>query len=246
MSITHRAIDQPVSFTFDGASPSTRVEPVTVELAKKHVRYLTTNEDDLIGNMIASARMVSEEYTGRQWVNATWRLSLDRAPCHRTIELPRPPLAGDVVVTYDDVNGDPQTFDTSKYTVKPSFLSADAIDPYCRPGRIVLNPDESWPAVNGEEGCFRIERTCGYGETPDATPNALQSALYLLVAHYHRNRAEIMEAKTRGGFQQIPLGAETLLKPFKALVRHPFGDHHRDVFRHFYGDESRFFFGWGW
>jgi len=236
-----------VSFTLDDGSPAARVEPVTLDLAKQHVRYLTTNEDDLILNMISAARMIAEEYTGRQIINATWRLSLDRPPCHRTIELPRPPLAGDVVITYDDANGDPQTLDSSTYVVKDSFLSASAIDPYCRAGKIILNSGETWPMVNGEEGCFRIERTCGYGATPGDTPNALQSAIFLLVAHLHRNRSEIMEAKTRGGFQQIPLGAEATLKPFKTFVRHPFGDRH-EYFRHYlgYGDESRFFFGWGW
>jgi len=224
------AVDRPVAFTFSGSSPAERIEPVTLDYAKQHVRFLTTNEDQLIEGWIAAARALFEEYTGRQIIDATWEYALDHTPWRREIELPHTPLAGDVEVSYTDVDGNAQVFAASNYTVYPSFLGGSpqaSIDPYCGPGRLVLNKDCSWPAISCTDESFRIRRTCGYGNTAAETPPIIVSILCLLIAHLHRNRAEVYEAKTRGGAQELPQGAKVMMLPFKyrAQPREPF-EHH--------------------
>lgn len=214
----HRDIDVSdmlVSVTMDGGSPAARLEPVALATAKKQLRFGSSAEDDLIGGWISAARTIFEEESGRQAVDAVWEYGMNCAPWQVRIELPRPPLADVVEITYDDVNGDAQTMDPTTYIVEPSFLSADAIDPYCAPGRVKLAKGASWPATNGEPRSFRIRRTCGYGATIDAIPPLVQSMIYLLVAHFHRNRSEVFEAKTRGGDQVLPLGAQALMGAFK-------------------------------
>jgi uncharacterized phiE125 gp8 family phage protein len=220
-----------VSFTYDGGSPAARVEPVTLDMAKDHIRNLTTNDDDLLTAWIATARGMFEDEAGRQIINATREYALDAVPWHRSIELPYPPLAGDVVITYDDADGVEQTFDAGNYVVEPSFInesSPPAIDPHCRPGRVRLATGASWPTTSCEPGSLRIRRTCGYGATPSDVPGAVLAAIYLLIGHFYRNRSEVAEAKTRGGFEQIPLGAQSLINQFKwsALVTLPLGNHH--------------------
>jgi uncharacterized phiE125 gp8 family phage protein len=219
----HEPIDRPLSF-------STTVEPVDLDLVKAHLRVTSDYEDDLITGSMSAARAIFEELTGRQLINADWELALSAAPCWNQIELPRPPLSGNVVITYDDANGDPQTFDDTNYTVITSGLSigspaVQTFDSHCQRGRIVLAPGASWPATNGQPGSFRITRTCGYGASPEAIPALIRSCLYLLVSHFHRNRSEV-EGGVRQGFEVLPMGAQELMKGFAYRALPTLPDHH--------------------
>jgi hypothetical protein len=212
-----RGVDRPVTAPDQLA--------VSLALVRKHLRYLVTNEDDLITAWIGAATEFFQEQTGRQILNATWEWALDGVPACRTLELPRPPLGGDVSIAYDDVDGNLQVFDTDQYVVAPSFIlpggspaGDSTIDPYCGRGTITLATGASWPTVNSQSGSFRIRRTCGYGDGHDVVPSLVQSILFLLVAHFHRNRAEVFEGR-KTLVQQLPLGAEVLIKPFKYTAR---------------------------
>lgn len=204
-------IDRPVSFTMEG-SPETRVEPLNLALVRKHLKFSPTSEDLLLLGWIAAARAHFEEQTGRQSVDGIWEYALDDVPYEPCLELPRPPMAGDVSILYDDENGDEQTMDPDSYRVLPSFVSASAIDPYCSRGRIELVSGASWPTISTQARSLRIRRTCGYGASAEAMPALLQAALYLLVAHFHKFRSEVFEGQP---LQKLPLGAETILSAFK-------------------------------
>jgi uncharacterized phiE125 gp8 family phage protein len=194
-------------------------EPVSLEAAKQSLRFVSTEEDDLIEGLIATARAYFEEQTGRQLINGTWEYARDTVPTERTLELPRPPLYGSVEILYDDVDGVEQTFDEDKYTVTRSFVSSGAIDPYCAPGRIALVDGESWPVISGALDSFRVRRTCGYGSDPDQIPQIIKTSLCLLIGHFHRNRSEVQDASRSGGFDRLPLGADELIKVFKYTAR---------------------------
>ncbi len=206
-----QTVDRPVSFTMAG-SPEARVEPLDLALVRKHLRFAATSEDALLQGWIAAARTQFEEQTGRQAIDAIYEYALDEAPCARCIELPRPPMAGDVSILYTDANGDEQTMDTALYEVLPSFVSSSAIDPYCDRGRVELVSGASWPTTDGSPRSIRIRRTCGYGETATVMPPMVQTALYFLVAHFHKFRAEVFEGND---LQKVPLSAEALFYPFK-------------------------------
>lgn len=212
--------DRPVSFTFEASSPAQRVEPVTLEFTKAHLRFPSSAEDLLIAGAISAARAYFEEQTGRQTIDAVYEYALDATPASRVLELPRPPLADVVGVYYDDSTGTEQTLDPTMYRVLPSFLPplvaspADdnevAIDPYCACGRLELVSGASWPTTCGER-CLRVRRTCGYGDRVELMPPLIQSTLLLLIAHFHTNRLEVGAEQK----YQLPLGATTLLQGFK-------------------------------
>src|SRR6185436_20074779 len=96
-----RTHDRPIAWTLDTSSPAVRVEPITVALVQKHLRFGSSSESDLIGMYLATARTYFEEQASRQCIDAIWEYSLDAAPCQHRIELPRPPLVSVSSITYD-------------------------------------------------------------------------------------------------------------------------------------------------
>ncbi len=210
-----RTDDRPISYTMNGASPAERIEPITLDWAKAHLRYTSTAEDALITTYLAAAREYFEDQTRRQCVDAIWEYALDGAPDDGVLEIPRPPLASVVAVTYDDAAGEAQTFDAANYVVLPSFVVPDdgdpVIDAHCPCGAIELVAGASWPATSGRRRSLRIRRVCGYGATAAAMPGQIQAALGGLVQQLH----------ARGSLE-----ADAAVRSFKysaLLVRPPVG-----------------------
>lgn len=206
--------DRPIVWTMDGGSPAERLEPVTVAMARQSLRFGPTSEDALIAAYIQAARAYFEEQTGRAIIHTTWERAAPSAPCTSVVELPRPPLVGDVAIEYDTANGETVTMDPETYTVWPSgFLDGSDIvlDPYCACGRIELAAGASWPTTSGQARSFRIRRLCGYSATVAGVPGVIQSALYMLIGHFHRNR----EAVTAAQHFELPMGAQILIDQFK-------------------------------
>jgi uncharacterized phiE125 gp8 family phage protein len=55
-------------------------EPVTLEEAKRHLRVLHNNQDELISSLVKSAVKYTERYTGRILANSVYTGYLDRLP----------------------------------------------------------------------------------------------------------------------------------------------------------------------
>ena len=68
------------------------VEPVTLAKMRAYLRLDDDAEDDLVAALIKAARLVVEAAAGRQLVEQSWRLTLDRWPCGRAVLLPLSPL----------------------------------------------------------------------------------------------------------------------------------------------------------
>lgn len=208
------ATDRLVSVTMQ-ASPAERVEPITLARTKQHLRVTSDSEDDLLRAWIGAARAYLEEYAGRQTIDAIYEYTTH--PIGRTIELPRAPLAQVLsVVAVDADTGLETTLNPSTYRVIPSGVpvgspASVAFDAYCPPGAIELLTGSTWPT-----GTIKVTRRCGYGDTPEQMPSIIQAALYALVGHFYRNRAEV----TAESLTQLPLGAELIVKGLKytALV----------------------------
>lgn len=212
------AIDRLVSVTMaEEGSPATptRVEPVTLARVKQHLRITADSEDDLLRGWIAAARAYLEEHAGRQTIEAIYEYTL--VPKCRRIELPRTPLVQVLsVVAVDGDSGletlvDPSTYRVDLSGVATSSPATIMFDAYCPPGAIELLTGSIWPT-----GAVRITRVCGYGTMPEQMPSVIQAALYALVGHFYRNRAEV----TAENLMAIPLGAAEVIKGLKygALV----------------------------
>ena len=172
------------------------VWPVTLAEAKAHMRVDIGDEDTLIEALIVAATKHCENLTGRQFMLATWRLSLDRFPCGvfndqsspaiegNDIILPRPNLLAVSSIKYDDADGTEQTMDAADYRVGTDE----------RPGRISLAYDAEWPTTRSQSNAVRVLYTAGYSASATAAtaqaavPQNVKQAILLLVAQWFENR----------------------------------------------------------
>lgn len=102
-------------------------------------------------------------------------IELLRRPAQESAGSPPDPGYSDVVVTYYDQTGVLQTLDPTTYIV---FAN-----------KITLLPGNHWPNAARMDNAVRIEYSIGYGETVDAVPARLISAVKFLAGHYWENRA---------------------------------------------------------
>jgi uncharacterized phiE125 gp8 family phage protein len=166
-------------------TPAT-VEPVTVAELKSHLRLDGSDEDPYLETLIETARMEAENYTGRQFVNATWSWVLDRFPCSSTFELPKAPLSSVTSITYTDDQGNTgQVWDASKYIVDaPS-------GPYVVPGRVSLAYGQSYPNTYPQINVITILFVAGYGATAASVPAPIKQAILLIAAEMYERRAQV-------------------------------------------------------
>lgn len=181
-------------------------EPVTLAEAKVQCRVDSdlTTEDTLINGFITAARIAVENIARRALVTQTWELVLDDWP-DSPFEIPRPPLASIVSITYKDENGVQATVSSADYVV----------DTDSAPGRVALKSTASWPTVTLYPiAGVRVRFTAGFGAAA-AVPWTYKLATLLLVGHYYENRAAI---ETSGAMpKEVPFGVEALLWQDRAM-----------------------------
>lgn len=205
--------DEYLSGVADG---SPRVQALTLDYAKQHIRALGTADDALTMVRIDAAVSYFEEQTGRQLLTANRRASLDYFPfigstgIDARIELPRPPLKSVSSVQYLN-NGVWTSFVSSgspatpQYTVIPSGLGE-----YCRRG--VVEPFAAWPTIVAKSGAVRINYTCGYGDSMAAIPPLVRGILCFLVAHFDTFIAPVVTGTI---VNELPFGIRDLMNAFK-------------------------------
>jgi len=181
-------------------STAPALEPVTLTEAKLHLRLRTTpwealnytTEDNLLNDLIETARQVVEDYTHRALVNQTWVGYLDSFPA--CVRLPRPPFQS---VTSITVEGTAFT---------DFYESAEGI----------LTPTDTWPLLSSDPGADPIVITwvAGYGATADDVPKPLRQAILLLISHLYSNREALLIGVNA---QELPMGVQYLLNPHRWL-----------------------------
>jgi uncharacterized phiE125 gp8 family phage protein len=178
-----------------------QAEPVTLAEAKAHLRVDTSEEDALIGKLIAAARRHVEAQTGLALIAQGWSHFLDRWPCGREVELPLGPLLSiDEVRVYGE--------DDEASIIDPAHYFADAV---ARPARLVLRQDRLWPQPGRVANGIEIKVTAGFGDEPEDVPEDLSDAMLRLLAYWFENRGD----EDRPALP--PLGVEMLLQPFREL-----------------------------
>lgn len=173
------------------------VEPVSLDDMKDHLKVEVVDDDDLITDLIVSARQKAEEITSRAFITETWKLHLDCFPREHWIEIPRPRLQSVAHVKYFDDDDAETTLAVSNYYV----------DKKREPGMVVLRNDASWPedtlrAANGVE----IQFVAGYGATSAAVPETIRSWIKLEAANQYELRIPELAgtvAARRGSVDQL-------------------------------------------
>jgi uncharacterized phiE125 gp8 family phage protein len=186
------------------------VEPVTLAEVKKHLRLATTeagaaaytSEDDLLNRLITVARTQAEQETGRAFITQTKTMYLDGWPDEDFIRLPYPTLQS-AAVTYRLEDDD--DYDETLSTVDTDIVS--------EPGRVVLQPNESWPSGTlYTDRPIKIVFVCGYGDDADDVPENIKSAMLLKISDLYENRGEVVMGVSVG---KIADAVDSLLRQYR-------------------------------
>jgi len=201
------------------------VEPVTLAMAKLHLRVDFSDDDLLITALISAAREWCEVYCKRAFFSQTIVLSLDAFPLFFSnsgtippsqmrgypyyssywdplcIRLPRPSAVAVSSITYRDLTNTIQTLDPSTYYV----------DVTSEPARIVPMPSLTWPTTQlylpGSVQVTYTAGTYGDGVTVNTCPQTIVAAMLLMIGHLYEHRETVSELSLK----QIPLGVQALL-----------------------------------
>ena len=175
--------------TGTGTAATGITEPVTLTEVKKHLRLVTTTteaeayttEDDLLNRLIIAARAQAEQETGRRFITQTLTYYLKQWPNESYIKIPYPPLQS-ATITYR-LTGDDDYDNT---------LTTADVDIVSEPGRIILQPNESWPSGTlYTDNPIKITFACGYGLAV-AVPDNIKSAILLKISDLYEHRGELV------------------------------------------------------
>lgn len=155
-------------------------EPVTLAEAKLHLRVDHTDEDALIGMLIASARSQAETRTGRRLMAQTVEARQPRFSANNRIA-DVAPIRSVVAVEYLDYLGALQTMDPSGYRLSDE----DAL---------ICAPNISWPNHQIAPDAVRIRVECGW-LTAAEVPAEIRQWVLLRVATAYANREAVVEGQ---------------------------------------------------
>jgi uncharacterized phiE125 gp8 family phage protein len=202
-------------------------EPVTLDVAKLHLRIDFDDEDALISGLISAAREYCEQVIQRAIYNQTYVLSLDQfnygdwrstIPMERrnplrfsalwesmALRLPMPRLVSVTSITYLDTTGTLQTLDPSTYNV----------DTASEPARIVPAINLTWPTTDyyipGSVKVTYVAGSYGDGVETDTCPASIRQAILLLLGHWYGNR----EAASALSIRTVPMAVDALLNAYR-------------------------------
>lgn len=183
-------------------------EPITLAECYVHLRVDPVDsdghpEDELIMALARAAREYCESFTGLSLSLKTYEVRFGEFP--DPLELPHPPFIALVngVTISDEVSDN--AIDDATYT----------LDDYT--GQFAtLAPVTTWPTL-ADGNTVRIRYTAGYGDESEAAgalPASIKAAMMLVLGHLYANR----EASTSQALTTIPLGVESLLRPYRVRL----------------------------
>lgn len=178
---------------------------VNLEDLKDHLRVTSAEEDALVRMYAQAAAQLFEAKTRRRLINRTAVLYLEDFPmdCDDLgVELPFAPVSAISSVQYYDTAGVLTTWDSSNY-----LLDAARILP-----RLVLAPTKTFPVVqDGRPDGVQITFTAGYGASYSSIPDGVRFAVFLLAAHFFRNRSPV----TGVSMAEVPLTLQFAIDAYK-------------------------------
>jgi uncharacterized phiE125 gp8 family phage protein len=170
------------------------VEPVLLAEAKAHLRLDTSDEDDLVGALIAAARVAVETEIRRVLIAQSWRAIVEAWPDDGLI-LPVVPVISVEEVRAVDADGVATVLDAEDYELDPADFSV-TLDPVAGTAR------------------YEIDFTAGYGTSGIDVPQPLRQAIRLLVTHWYEHRAAV----TDDAAAEAPLGYRELIAPYRKMT----------------------------
>jgi uncharacterized phiE125 gp8 family phage protein len=176
------------------------VEPLSLAEAKAFLRVEHDDDDDVIGALIASARIHIEAQTRRALITQGWRLTRDAWPADGRLNVTPAPLKVLTAVRVYDAGGNAAPLDLQSFVVDTAG-AAIAFAPWA-----VAQPGRSAAGIE-------LDITAGYGDAASDVPEALRQAVRLLVAHWYENRG----LATLGAITVLPTTIAALIAPYRML-----------------------------
>lgn len=177
------------------------VEPVSTANAKIYARIDGSDDDTLVASLIVAARQKVEQITRRALITQTWDLYLDAFPSGDII-VPKPPLQSVTSITYTDTAGDGQTWSSDEYTA----------DTDSEPARIALAFGESYPDTQDVIKAVKVRFVAGYGDAATDVPDAIITAVKMLVTTWYDHRDTIIEGTSA---MEVPGTVDALLSSYR-------------------------------
>jgi len=175
------------------------VEPVTLAQMRAYLRLDDDAEDDLVAALIKAARLVVEAAAGRQLVEQSWRLTLDRWPCRRAVLLPLSPLIRIEHIRVFDRFGAPADLAAALYRAE---RASD-------PPRIVVESAAPEPGLAAQG--IEIDIVVGFGPAAGDVPPPLAQSVRMLVARWFQNRGDAPADLT------LPAEIAALVAPYRRM-----------------------------
>jgi uncharacterized phiE125 gp8 family phage protein len=164
-------------------------EPLSLEETKLYLRVDGSLEDALIGDLIASARIMAEQWLRKSLLSQVWRLGYDYGICDH-VWLPMGPVMSVESVVLFDRSGGQTVFAPELYGLN---AARDAL------------------VLDGSAMAHRVEITyhTGYGVAGDV-PAPIRQGMLAHVALLYDNRGDGMDAG-------MPMQAAGLYMPFREV-----------------------------
>lgn len=168
-------------------------EPVSLAEAKAHLRVDDDADNLTVGALIATARDLVENETGRALVTRRLALTLDGFGAR--VELPHPPAAVISAISYVDADGVTQVLDPSGYV-----LVKDDLLPLVGPAF-----GKTFPETRAQPNAVVVTWDAGYGAAA-AVPPALRHAILITLTALYEER--------EGGSDALPAAAQRLINRY--------------------------------
>lgn len=217
----------------DPANPPS-CEPVALADMKTFLRVNWDTDDTMISGLITAAREVAEEFCRKSFVQKGYKQFLDSFPYFvdtimsqmayppsyyslprysttlwnysQMIKLFYGPLVSVTQIKY--VSSETSQWETLTGTSDVSSQSADFLyDTATEPPRIFPRGGQYWPSVLYVPNAVEIDYLSGYSTDANAVPQAVKTAMMMLVANWYENR----EAASPLTLKAIPNHVEQLL-----------------------------------
>lgn len=163
-------------------------EPISLAIAKAHLRIDGSDSDTWINAAIETARRYVEGYTGRAMIARTNRIDLRH--WDSDVRIPKPPLISVDSVKYYDTTNTQQTWASTNYEV-------DKVG-----GRILLAYGKSIPSSYDRFDSWQVTYQCGYESTSsplvlyENVPEGLKSAMLLFIGTLYEYRETMTPLET--------------------------------------------------
>ena len=175
--------------------------PVDLEAARAWLRLDTTDEDALLGRLLAAATRRVEFECALAMIDQRWRYLRDCWPREAVLKLPIHPVRA--------VESVKVLTDAGLIDVDPALWRA-SLD--ARPARLRAMPGFPRPAAGID--VVQVELRAGFGAAPADVPADLRQAVLMLAAHWFEAR----EGATADGWRGMPAEVRELLAPWRPLA----------------------------